>query len=142
MNSDIFRLSTTYQSPCSSTCTNLKQYNAAQPDTSCTTTIGMPASQPCPSTYTYIHYNNAASTQHHQAQLYRTRHQLANIPTATYSTPSTRNNQHYILPYARTLVFQTHVFPSTIKIWNNLQPAITNSPTIPQLRHALQSTPT
>ena len=74
--------------------------------------------------------------------LYRIRHQLASIPTATYIRPSTRNTQHYILPYARTLVFQTAFFPSTIKIWNNLQPVITNSTTIPQLRKALQSTPT
>ena len=48
--------------------------------------------------------------------LYRIRHQLANIPTATYIRPSTRNTQNYILPYARTLVFQTAFFPSTIKI--------------------------
>ena len=54
----------------------------------------------------------------------------------------TRNTQHYILPYARTHVFKTSFFPSTIKIWNNLQPVITNSTTIPQLRQALQSTPT
>ena len=74
--------------------------------------------------------------------LYRIRHQLASIPTATYIRPSTRNTQHYILPYARTLVFQTSFFPSTIKIWNNLQPVITNSTTIPRLRKALQSTPT
>ena len=74
--------------------------------------------------------------------LYRIRHQLASIPTATYIIPSTRNTQHYILPYARTLVFQTSFFPSTIKIWNNLQPVITNSTTIPRLRKALQSTPT
>ena len=52
------------------------------------------------------------------------------------------NTQHYILPYARTHVFKTSFFPSTIKIWNNLQPVITNSTTIPQLRQALQSTPT
>ena len=74
--------------------------------------------------------------------LYRIRHQLANIPTATYIRPSTRYTQRYILPYARTLVFQTSFFPSSIKIWNNLQPVITNSTTIPQLRNALQSTPT
>ena len=74
--------------------------------------------------------------------LYRIRHQLASIPTATYIRPSTRNTQHYILPYARTLVFQTSFFPCTIKIWNNLQPVITNSTTIPRLRKALQSTPT
>ena len=42
--------------------------------------------------------------------LYRIRHQLASIPTATYIRPSTRNTQHYILPYARTLVFQTSFF--------------------------------
>ena len=29
----------------------------------------------------------------------------------------------------------------TINIWNNLQPVITNSTTIPQLGQALQSTP-
>ena len=69
--------------------------------------------------------------------LYRISHQLANIPTATYIRPSTRNTQHYILPYARTLVFQTSFFPSTTNIWSNLQPVITNSTTIPQLRKAL-----
>ena len=74
--------------------------------------------------------------------LYRIRHQLASNPTATYIRPSTRNTQHYILPYARTLVFQTSFFLSTIKIWNNLQPVITNSTSIPRLRKALQSTPT
>ena len=35
--------------------------------------------------------------------LYRIRHQLANIPTTTYITPSTRNTQHYNLPYARNM---------------------------------------
>ena len=65
-----------------------------------------------------------------------------NTNIITYIRPSTRNTQHYILPYARTLVFQTSFFPSTIKIWNNLQPVITNSTTIPRLRKALQSTPT
>ena len=74
--------------------------------------------------------------------LYRIRHQLANIPTTTYITPATRNTQHYNLPYARTDVYKSSFFPSTIKLWNNLQPAIINSTTIPQLRQALQSTPT
>ena len=53
--------------------------------------------------------------------LYRITHKLAST------------SQHYILPYARTHVFKTSFFPSTIKIWNNLQPVITNSTTIPQL---------
>ena len=74
--------------------------------------------------------------------LYRITHKLASIPTATYIAPCIRNTQHYILPYARTHVFKTSFFPSTIKIWNNLQPVITNSTTIPQLRQPLQSTPT
>ena len=74
--------------------------------------------------------------------LYRITHQLASVPTTTYITPATRNTQHYILPYARTHVFKSSFFPSTIKIWNNLQPVIINSTTIPQLRQALQSTPT
>ena len=72
--------------------------------------------------------------------LYRIRHQLANVPTTNYITPATRNTQHYNLPYART--DKSSFFPSTIKLWNNLQPAIINSTTIPQLRQALQSTTT
>ena len=52
--------------------------------------------------------------------LYRITHKLASIPTATYIAPCIRNTQHYILPYARTHVFKTSFFPSTIKIWNNL----------------------
>ena len=74
--------------------------------------------------------------------LYRIRHQLANIPTTTYITPATRNTQHYNLPYARTDVYQSSFFPSIIKLWNNLQPAIINSTTIPQLTQALKSTST
>ena len=74
--------------------------------------------------------------------LYRIRHKLANVPTTTYITPDTRNTQYYNLPYARTEVYKSSFFPSTIKLWNNLQPAIINSTTIPQLRQALQSTPT
>ena len=74
--------------------------------------------------------------------LYRIIHQQANILTTTYITPATRNTQHYILPYARTYVYKSSFFPSTVKLWNNLQPAIINRTTIPQLRLALQSTPT
>ena len=74
--------------------------------------------------------------------LYRIRHQLANVPTTNFITPATRNTQHYKTPYARTEVYKSSFFPSTIKLWNNLQPAIINSTTIPQLRQALQSTPT
>ena len=125
------------------TSTHLKQYNAAQQNTSCTTTIDMPASQPCSSTYTYLHYNNAAKTS--KSLCYTESHtmQLASIPTVTYITPSTRNTQYYTMPY----VFKTSFFPGTIKMWNNLQPVITNSTTIPQLYHnldkqVLQSTPT
>ena len=96
---------------------------------------------------TMLHHLNLPTLQQRRQHsksimLYRIRHQLANIPTATYIIPSTRHTQHYILHYARTLVFQTSFFPSTIKIGNNLQPVITNSTTIPQLRKALQSKPT
>ena len=48
--------------------------------------------------------------------LYRITYQLASIPTATYITPSTRNTQHYVMPYAHTHVFKTYFFPSTIKV--------------------------
>ena len=84
----------------------------------------------------HLHYNRAASTS--KSSCYTESHQLTSIPTATYITPSTRNTRHYILPHARTHVFKTSFFPSTITIWNNLQPVTT----IPQLRQALQSTPT
>ena len=72
--------------------------------------------------------------------LCRITHQLASNPATTYITPATRNTQHYILPYARTHVFKSSFFPSTIKIWNNLQPVIINSTTMP--RQTRQSTPT
>ena len=120
------------------TSTNLIQYNAAQP---CRRIMhkDMPASQPCSRTLTYPQQRR----QHSKIiMLYRIRHQLANIPATTYITPVTRNTQHYILPYARTNVFKSSFFPSTIKLWNNLQPAVINSTTVPQLRQALQSTPT
>ena len=65
-----------------SSITNLKQYNAAQPDASCTTTIDMPASQPCSSTLTYLHYNKkhhaiqkqTPTSQHANHHLYHTSH--------------------------------------------------------------------
>ena len=118
----------------SSTATHLKQYNTAQPDTSSPTTTMLQ----------HLHLPTLQQQRQHFniIMLYRITHQLASIPTATYITTSSRNTQHYILPYARTHVFKTFSFPSTIKIWNNLQPVITNSTTIPQLRQALQSTPT
>ena len=126
--------------------TNLKQYNAAQPDTSCTTTVSSHASV----TTMLQHLDLPTLQQRRQhskiIMLYRNTHKLAGIPTATYIAPSTQNTQHYILPYARThiiiIIFKTSFFPSTIKIWSNVQPVITNSTTIPQLRQALQSTPT
>ena len=110
------------------TSTDLKQYNAVQPDKPCTTTIDIPASQPYSSIYTYLHYNNAASTS--QSSCYtKITHQLANIPTATYITvtPSTRNTQHHILAHACTRVLKTYVFPSTINIWNNHQRIISTA---------------
>ncbi len=83
----------------------------------------------------HLHLPTLQQRRHHfkVITLYRITHQLASIPTATYITPSTRNTQHYILPYARTHVFKTSFSLITIKIWNNLQPVITNSTTIPQL---------
>ena len=51
-------------------------------------------------------------------------------------TPATRNTQHYNLPYASTEVYKSSFFPSTIKLWNKLQPAVINSTTIPQLKPA------
>ena len=92
----------------------------------------------------HLHLPKLQQCHHHSKiiMLYIITHQLAIIPTATYITASTRNTQHYILPYARTQVFKTYFFPSTMKIWNNLQRVITNSTTIPQLGQALQSTPT
>ena len=123
---------------------NLKQYNAAQPDTLCTATIDTPESQPCSSTYTYLHYNNAVSTP--KSSCYTELH--TNYPA--FQLPPT---SHHPLGILNTTscpmlahMYSKHLFPpSTIKIGNNLhclQPIITNSTTIPQLRQALQSTPT
>ena len=122
--------------------THLKQYNPAQPDVSCKTTVIRHAS-----VTTMLQHLDLPTLQQRRRHskiimLNRIRHQLANIPTTTYITPATRNTQHYNLLYARTNVYKSSFFPSTIKLWNNLQPAVINSTTIPQLRQALQSTPT
>ena len=49
--------------------------------------------------------------------LYRITHKLASIPTATYIAPSTRNTQHYILPYARTHVFKIPHVGGAVAEW-------------------------
>ena len=95
------------------------------------------------STCTYLPYNNAASTS--KPSYYtesRTNYIIASISTAVYITPW---HPFGILNTSCPMpahVFKTSFFPSTIKIWNTLKPVITNSTAIPQLRQALQSTPT
>ena len=75
--------------------------------------------------------------------LYRITHQLASIPTATYITPSTRNIQHYILPYARTHIFKKNIFlPQHYQDMEQPTTCHNQRTIIPQLRQALQSTPT
>ena len=67
--------------------------------------------------------------------LYTITHKLASIPTA----PSTRNTQPTLHP---ALCPHTCIQNIFLPKHHNLQPVITNSTTIPQLRQALQSTPT
>ena len=66
---------------------NLKQYNAAQPDVSCKTTIDMAASQPCSRTLTYLHYNNAAGIHNHHAIQNQT-------PTSQHSNHHLHHTSH------------------------------------------------
>ena len=112
---------------------NLKQYNAAQPDVRIMQNYNRHAS--VTAMLQHLELPTLQQRRRHSKiiMLYRIRHQLANIPATTYITPATRNTQHYNLPYARTDVYKSSFFPSTIKLWNNLQPAILNSTTIPQL---------
>ena len=117
------------------TSTNLKQYNAAQPDTSCTTTIDMPASQPCSSTYTYLHYNNAASTSKSSYYTESSQNSNCHLHHTIHSEYSTLHPA--ICPHTciqNIFLSQHHQHME--------QPGITNSTTIQQLRQTLQSTPT
>ena len=117
---------------------NLKQYNAAQPDVSCKTTIDMPASQPCSSTLTYLHYNNAAAIPksscytESDTNYQRSNHHLHHTGHPEYSTL-----QPAICPHRGIQIILLPKHHQTME-----QPAIVNSTTIPQLRQALQSTPT
>ena len=56
------------------TSTNLKWYNAAQPDTSCITTLDMPASQPSPPALQNHHaiHNQTPTSQHSNCHLHQT----------------------------------------------------------------------
>ena len=72
------------------TSTNLKQYNAAQPDASCTTTIDMPASQPCSSTLTYQQsppaFENHHAIQNQTSTSQHSNHHLHHTSHSEYST--------------------------------------------------------
>ena len=50
-----------------------------------------------------------------------------------------RNNQNFNIPFTRLCSFETPIFPSTLKLWNDLDPQIRCSPSLSQFKHKATS---
>ena len=50
------------------------------------------------------------------------------------------NTKKYLLPYARTQVYQHSFFPSAIRIWNKIPPQIANIKTVDSFKAAIDKT--
>ena len=48
-----------------------------------------------------------------------------------------RNNQDFNIPFTRLCSFETSFFPSTLKLWNDLDPHIRCSPSLLQFKRAI-----
>ena len=64
--------------------------------------------------------------------MYRIVYQLVDVPT-TYLIPISSIRGHglnYLVPYARTQIYQRSFFPDTIRLWNSLPQSVVSCPTI------------
>jgi hypothetical protein len=104
---------------------------------------------PRASVTTLLHDLNWPTIQHRRQlakliMMYRITYHLIEIPSITYLIPSrsgTRgHNIRYIQPSTRVLANQYSLFPSTIRLWNNLPQTIVSSGSIDIFRHSLTNT--
>ena len=64
--------------------------------------------------------------------MYRIVYQLVDVPT-TYLIPISSIRGHglkYLVPYARTQIYQRSFFPDIIRLWNSLPQSVVSCPTI------------
>ena len=45
-----------------------------------------------------------------------------------------RNNTDFVIPFTRLCSYESSFFPSTLKLWNDLDAPIRNLPTLPQFK--------
>ena len=89
---------------------------------------------------------NWPSLQERRAQaklimMYRIVYRLVDIPTVyLIPTVSVRGNQHYLVPFARTLSYQKSFFPDTIRLWNSLPPSTTGCTTLESFKGVVHAT--
>ncbi|CAC5389958.1 unnamed protein product [Mytilus coruscus] len=62
-----------------------------------------------------------------------------NLLTSDVSGYNLRNNDNYIPPRCRLRITEKSFLPSTVRIWNNLNPTIRNALTIPQFKRKIKS---
>ncbi|CAC5357213.1 CETN1 [Mytilus coruscus] len=60
------------------------------------------------------------------------------LVTSDVSGYNLRNNDNYIPPRCRLRITEKSFVPSTVRIWNNLNPTIRNAPTIPQFKRKIK----
>ena len=89
---------------------------------------------------------NWMSLQEHRAQakalmMYRVVNQQIDIPSQILvPTISPRgNNTSYLVPYARTLIYQKSFFPDGIRIWNSLPSVAVCAPSVDSLKFQIQA---
>ena len=93
-----------------------------------------------------LHQLQWPSLQERRAQakvtmMYRITHHLVDIPLVQLTpTMSVRgHNQRFLVPFARTLIYQHSYFPDTIRLWNGLPQSAVDCPTIETFKGALQT---
>ena len=75
--------------------------------------------------------------------IYMITYGLIDIPAPDYlhsSTLSTRDNTlRYIIPYCRVIIFPTFIFPSAVRLWNQLLDRPVTAPTLNAFKLGLAS---
>ena len=73
--------------------------------------------------------------------MYKIIHQTVDVTsTALSKTVGVRGHSHrYLVPFARTLIYQKSFFPDTIRLWNSLPPAVVTCTDIEAFRLQVQA---
>ena len=105
-------------------------------------TLDLPvASHLCCSSSSGLPYRNAEPRQLKATMRYRIVYNLVDIPVNRLTpTISVRgHNMRFLVPFARTLIYQRSFFPDTIRIWNSLPQTVACCPSIDRFRREVQT---